>query len=408
MKEIVILEETLDLLARKDDRADVFFVRDRATGDFRRVELIRALPEAAPEWHGLTKSDPVRIVHCRVLTPPCRQSIGEWEAGLDFAEPWEIEYCNRHRELLVLSSAGTPLPTDSNSAFVVHSEDDEPLVGRLVACKEDWRESFEQEKKALNHIEDEKERGKAKRQLYARYHAPFHFQFGAWRAGLLNLTLEQIKQGDGIQPDGRCIRDGYLIDYWAKRQGYDLQDMVRRRSEFFHDLKSHAGAIYQHPNKAGSGETFRPVSLRREDDPRFLSCAARVSFRCDFEDGSSAYLQEFKFSTPQLPEIQQLANLLEGARSRGFRETEHRPSKELSKKRAAAGHKAAKVQLPEDRKKIKAAFLVRVNGGLSNSAAAREVAALALEDENTLGLVDVPYCLSPDTIKRIAGARKNK
>jgi hypothetical protein len=160
---------------------------------------------------------------------------------------------------------------------------------------------------------------------------------------------------------------------------------------------------------------FPPPSWRRDvstvdSDPVKISrySGGELRFRCDFADGTAAWLTGYKSSTPRLFEKFRLENLLQASAYAQKRKPAVKGDKRtsaLSAKRAAAGRKHAKVKDPHDCTKIKVAFFRRTNGGISNSAAAREIAELMSADDNPLDLQNGPYYVSADTVERIAKAR---
>ena len=61
---------------------------------------------------------------------------------------------------------------------------------------------------------------------------------------------------------------------------------------------------------------------------------------------------------------------------------------------------------PDDRAKIKNAFLAKTTGKQTNNAAALAVARLVRDDNNPLDLRRGPYKVSADSVKGIAGVKK--
>ena len=181
-----------------------------------------------------------------------------------------------------------------------------------------------------------------------------------------------------------------------RENGVDLDEMERQRSEYYYDW---LGAHCQ--------------------DRTFLECCARVRFRCEFEDGTAAYLTGVKSATPEAREIEQLANLHAsnfGAPGPGHKVLKGRAAKqtgkqaktsaELSKQRSDAGKKKKQVQDPEDALKIKKRFMVYKEAQISDHTVAKLVSEMVADIENPLELKDSPYFLSVDTVKRIAGVKK--
>jgi hypothetical protein len=102
-------------------------------------------------------------------------------------------------------------------------------------------------------------------------------------------------------------------------------------------------------------------------------------FRCEFPDGTVIGFNAYELSPLSLSEISQLQNVLQGS----FYSRKGRPlaagkrgKPELSAKRAASPRKKAIVTYPDDRAKIKNAFLAKTTGKQTNTAAALAVARL--------------------------------
>ena len=132
-------------------------------------------------------------------------------------------------------------------------------------------------------------------------------------------------------------------------------------------------------------------------------------FRCEFPDGTVIGFNAYELSPLSLSEICQLQNVLQGS----FYSRKGRPlaagkrgKPELSAKRAASARKKAIVTYPDDRAKIKNAFLAKTTGKQTNNAAALAVARLVRDDNNPLDLRRGPYKVSADSVKGIAGVKK--
>jgi hypothetical protein len=132
-------------------------------------------------------------------------------------------------------------------------------------------------------------------------------------------------------------------------------------------------------------------------------------FRCEFPDGTVIGFNAYELSPLSLSEISQLQNVLQGS----FYSRKGRPlaagkrgKPELSAKRAASARKKAIVTYPDDRAKIKNAFLAKTTGKQTNNAAALAVARLVRDDNNPLDLRRGPYKVSADSVKGIAGVKK--
>jgi hypothetical protein len=132
-------------------------------------------------------------------------------------------------------------------------------------------------------------------------------------------------------------------------------------------------------------------------------------FRCEFPDGTVIGFNAYELSPLSLSEISQLQNVLQGS----FYSRKGRPlaagkrgKPELSAKGAASARKKAIVTYPDDRAKIKNAFLAKTTGKQTNNAAALAVARLVRDDNNPLDLRRGPYKVSADSVKGIAGVKK--
>jgi hypothetical protein len=153
------------------------------------------------------------------------------------------------------------------------------------------------------------------------------------------------------------------------------------------------------PKPKGFDADYDPVKISRDLD------LYATRFRCEFGDGTVTSLREYKFSPLSLLEISQLENLLQESRKGGGKGKLTTP--ELRAKRSAAGKKHAKVNDAGDREKITEAFFARANCGISERAAAQEVAELMTRDDNPLDLKHGPYyVISADVVKRIASVKK--
>ena len=132
-------------------------------------------------------------------------------------------------------------------------------------------------------------------------------------------------------------------------------------------------------------------------------------FRCEFPDGTVIGFERYEILRLTLSEISQLQNVLQGSfysRKGGPLAAGKRGKPELSAKRAASARKKAIVTYPDDRAKIKNAFLAKTTGKQTNNAAALAVARLVRDDNNPLDLRRGPYKVSADSVKGIAGVKK--
>ena len=130
------------------------------------------------------------------------------------------------------------------------------------------------------------------------------------------------------------------------------------------------------PKGKGSDADHDPVKISRG--------LYAAGFRCEFGDGTVIPFREYKFLPLSLSEISQLQNVLQESRKGGKKGKLTTP--EVRTKRSDAGKKHAKVKDAGDREKIREAFFARADCGISDNAAAQEVAELVTRDDNPLDL----------------------
>jgi hypothetical protein len=129
-------------------------------------------------------------------------------------------------------------------------------------------------------------------------------------------------------------------------------------------------------------------------------------FHFEFGDGITIPFESYELLPLSLSEISQLQSVLQ--ESRENKAGKPAVAKELSAKRSKAGKRKARIQDPGDIRKIKKAFAVRTTSGLSDNAAAQQLAELVSEDPKALDLRDGPYYnTSSDAIRRLVGVKKN-
>ena len=149
-----------------------------------------------------------------------------------------------------------------------------------------------------------------------------------------------------------------------------------------------------------SGGELRVVALIGSGLPLWAT-----RFRCEFPDGAVIGFERYEILPLSLSEISQLQNVLQESRKGEKKGKLTTP--EVRAKRSDAGRKHAKVNDAGDREKIKEAFFARANCGISNNAAAQEVAELVTRDDNPLDLKHGPYyVIGADVVKRIARVKK--
>jgi hypothetical protein len=179
--------------------------------------------------------------------------------------------------------------------------------------------------------------------------------------------------------------------------------ILRGREEFEFYLWKNKQSIYV--RRRSDGE-MRVIEFKGSDLPLGVA-----PFRCEV-DGITIPFTTYEILRVSFSEWLQLRNIeppqprenvpQAAQRRKSAGKRSKKPSKEVRAARSAAGQMNAKVTVPRDRKKIKAAFFRRVNCGISYRAAAREIAELLADDQNPLELEKGPYYISPTTVKRIA------
>jgi hypothetical protein len=111
--------------------------------------------------------------------------------------------------------------------------------------------------------------------------------------GRLNWTLADVRRGH------EGIRDAWLHEDWALKNGEDLGAMFRERFFFLKWLETHTGTpaniidATSRPTTQRHGISPPGFGEKYEQDPRFLDACASVCFRARFADnaGSVVYLE---------------------------------------------------------------------------------------------------------------------
>jgi hypothetical protein len=257
-----------DFIAWKDDRQS-FYARPR-NGKPRVVKLIPNLPpDAVSTGYPFPECAPVEIKPCCLLPPPCRESEEEWETVLP--DNWEAVYLKTHGRGLHLTR-----------------EDDKELRARMAAYKKAKRAEYERDRKAAQRIKEPIKREREIEEIEREYNAPLHTFEGLDFAGSLNMTLGMVKRGfEGI-------RDTYLVEWWAKHEGIDLNAMWRDRTEFRKWIEAHAGlpAIIHDMRMEDKRRGLVSPGFHGDNDPRFMELCAAIRFRVDFSDGTAVYLKD--------------------------------------------------------------------------------------------------------------------
>jgi hypothetical protein len=229
----------------------------------------------------------VEISPCRVHPPPCYESQIEFESQLrahPMFEPWKWIYWQTHHEVLTLKP-----------------EDDGPLKERLDNWLADARQAYEYhangwrteimrlETSTLEqlHFATESERdkriGEAKARLVeVESESPIE---GVPCKGRLKLTLGKVKLGH------EGIRDAWMHEQWAAKNGEDLGVMRRERHAFRRWLETHTGtpALVFDSTTRERRQQIAPPSFgeRFENNPKFLEACAQVRYRARFADNAN-------------------------------------------------------------------------------------------------------------------------
>ena len=228
MSEIVILGETLDFLVWHESPGS-FYVREKG-GNLQVIELVRALPAGAQTWiEELTiDPNPIRISDCLLLPPPC-------VAPEDIPEDWQLTWIKTHH----------------GKRLMLDDSDHEPLERALASYKAEQQFSYRRQIEEARTIQDTEERKRVMALLREKYEAPLHWigdpgQLGGFAkpaAGIFNISPEMGKAGAEVAPSGRSIRDEHLVQWWARKNGVDLDEMARQRSEHYDWLRKHVGKL---------------------------------------------------------------------------------------------------------------------------------------------------------------------
>jgi hypothetical protein len=236
----------------------------------------------------------VEISPCCLLAPPCYQSAEDFENQRPCHrtfEPWKWIYLQTH-----------------NQALILETGDDGPLQKRLDKWLAAMRSAYERESHVLRAeierqktiplvelgYENEEQRKKHVSELQAVLENIVESETPIDNAickGRLNLTLADVKRGH------EGIRDAWLHEDWAKKEGEDLELMFRERLFFLKWLATHTGTpanIFDSTMRERRHGISPPgFGEKYEQDPRFLEACASVRFRARFADnaGSVVYLE---------------------------------------------------------------------------------------------------------------------
>ncbi len=267
----------------------------------------------------------VEISPCRLLPPPCYQTREEFESERDrhfFLEPWRWIYLQTHNQIILLE------PTD-----------DGPLQERLDKWLAAMRAAYEHERKTVQAeierlttkplselgCENEEQRTKRVSELQAclvnfvESETPIE---NAVCKGRLKLTLADVKRGH------EGIRDAWMHEDWANKNGEELGVMARERRAFRRWLETHTGTpaniidATRRVSDPNDPSKSRPTAYpgisppifgeRYEDNPQFLEACAQVRYRARFADNANTvvYLTDCELReeliTPELDEVAKL------------------------------------------------------------------------------------------------------
>ena len=257
----------------------------------------------------------VEISPCRLLAPPCYESRQEFESSLSghyVFEPWRATYCDTHQQVLILDPTAYPFLQDRLDKWLIAMRAEYEREARAWCKKIDRLKTATlvelgietEEERALQVIECQEQLG------IVESESPIN---GVPCKGRLSLTLTGVKRGH------EGIRDSYMHEEWARKNGEDLVVMSRERRVFRKWLVSHTGtpADVFNARTRQLTQTISPPDLGEnfESNPQFLEACAKVRYRARFADntGTIVYLADCELRG----ELNRL-ELDEVARLRGF------------------------------------------------------------------------------------------
>ena len=248
----------------------------------------------------------IEISPCRLLPPPCYQSREEFEGQLPgnyVFDPWHAVYWGTHHEVLFLEPS-----------------DDGPLQERLDKWLTAMRAAYEREASAWRErikrlmtatlkelgFDTEEQRAKQVAELRAQLDIvesenPID---GVPCKGHLKLTLADVKRGH------EGIRNAWMHEDWAMKNGEDLEIMTRERRVFRKWLVNHTGTpanIFNATTRQSHQGIEPPVLLERfENNPQFLEACAKVRHRARFADkaGTVVYLADCELPREELDAVE--------------------------------------------------------------------------------------------------------
>jgi hypothetical protein len=221
----------------------------------------------------------VEISRCRLLAPPCFASRADFDCQLPYLparDPWRSVYWQSHHEVLILAPS-----------------DDGPLKKRLAEWRAKkrveyehragaWRTKIKQVATAALHelrLNTEEQRAERLVECQDQLHM-------AETAHRLKLTLAGVKRGcEGI-------RDAWMHEEWARKNGENLGAMKGERVAFRQWLETHTGtpanAFDARTGQAHQGIDPPSFDEKCESDPRFLEACALVRYRARFADNAAS------------------------------------------------------------------------------------------------------------------------
>lgn len=255
----------------------------------------------------------VEISPCRLLPPPCYQSREEFESQRDghfFFEPWRWIYFQTHNQVLILE------PSDDGP---LQDRLDKLLAAMRAAYEQEaalWRDRIKRVKTATLQelgFDTEELRANKLRELQAQLDMvesenPID---GMPCKGRLKLTLEDVKRGH------EGIRDAWMHEDWANKNGEELGMMFRQRHVFRRWLEARTGTratVFDMTARERRQEIAPPsFGERFENNPQFLEGCAQVRYRARFADNANTvvYLTDCELreelTSLELDEVAKLA-----------------------------------------------------------------------------------------------------
>ncbi|HEU5125104.1 MAG TPA: hypothetical protein VFW05_13700 [Verrucomicrobiae bacterium] len=229
----------------------------------------------------------IEISPSQLLPPPCYQSREEFERqreGHFFFEPWRWIYIQTHNQVLLLA------PSDDGP---LRERLDRWLDAMRAAYAHEaalWRDRITRAKTAaLQELGFDNEEQREKRLVELRGQLDIveseNLIEGVPCKGRLKLTLADVKRGN------EGIRDAWMHEDWAAKNGEDLALMFRERHAFRRWLETHTGTranVFDMTTRERRHEIAPPgFGERFENNPQFLEGCAQVRYRARFADNAN-------------------------------------------------------------------------------------------------------------------------